>query len=142
MPDGVSISYGGRYGHAMAGGTGIMLDDRMLAHDPGRGHPERPDRLRVLNDRWRDAPDLRHIGARPATADEIARVHDREHVERVAATAGRPRVVFDADTSTSAQSFEAACLAVGGLVDLCDAVLAGDVANGFALVRPPGHHAE
>jgi len=126
----------------MAGATGIMLDDRMLAHDPGAGHPERPDRLRVLNERWRDAGELVRIGARPATPDEIARVHDPRYVELVAATASRPRVVFDADTAASARSFEAASLAAGGLVELCEAVRAGAVANGFALVRPPGHHAE
>jgi acetoin utilization deacetylase AcuC-like enzyme len=119
-----------------------MFDDRMIAHDPGRGHPERPDRLRVLHDRWRDARGLVRVGAREATEEEIARVHDLAHVERVAATAGRGRTVFDADTSTSAHSYEAARLAAGGLVDLCDAVRAGAVENGFALVRPPGHHAE
>ena len=142
MRFGVSICGRARYGFAMAGGTGLVLDDRMLAHDPGAGHPERPDRLRVLHDRWRDAGGLTRIGARAATADEIARVHDPRHLERVAATAGRPRVVFDADTSTSARSFEAASLAAGGLVDLCQAVRAGEVRNGFAFVRPPGHHAE
>ena len=127
---------------AMAGGTGLVLDDRMLAHDPGAGHPERPDRLRVLLDRWRDARGFTRIAARPASEDEIARVHDPRHVERVAATAGRPRVVFDADTAASAGSYEAARLAAGGLVDLCAAVRAGEVRNGFAFVRPPGHHAE
>jgi acetoin utilization deacetylase AcuC-like enzyme len=126
----------------MAGGTGIMLDERMLAHDPGHGHPERPDRLRVLLDRWRDAHGVRRIGARPASDDELTRVHDAQHVARVASTAGRPRVIFDADTSASALSYDAARLAAGGLVELCDAVRAGDVANGFAFVRPPGHHAE
>jgi acetoin utilization deacetylase AcuC-like enzyme len=126
----------------MAGGTGLMLDDRMLAHDPGRGHPERPDRLRVLLDRWRDAAGFTHIGARPATEDELARVHDPRHVARVASTAGHARVVFDADTAASAQSYDAARLAAGGLVDLCEAVCAGQVDNGFAFVRPPGHHAE
>ena len=142
MPSGVSICGGARYGREVAGGTGIMFDDRMLAHDPGAGHPERPDRLRVLNDRWREAPGLVRIGARVASEDEIGRVHDLRHVERVAATAGRARVVFDADTSASARSYEAACVAAGGLVDLCEAVRTGEVANGFALVRPPGHHAE
>jgi acetoin utilization deacetylase AcuC-like enzyme len=127
---------------SMAGGTGVVLDDRMLEHDPGRGHPERPDRLRVLHDRFRDARGLVRIGARAATPDELARVHDVHHVELVEATAGRPRVVFDADTSASARSWEAACLAAGGLVDLCEAVRAGEVENGFAFVRPPGHHAE
>ena len=126
----------------MAGGTGLVLDDRMLAHDPGAGHPERPDRLRVLHSRWRDAAGLVRVGARLATEDEIARVHDPRLIERVAGTAGRPRVVFDADTATSAQSYEAARLAAGGLIDLCEAVRAGEVENGFAFVRPPGHHAE
>ena len=126
----------------MAGGTGLMFDDRMLAHDPGRGHPERPDRLRVLLDRWRDAPGFTRIGARPATEDELARVHDPRHVMRVASTAGQPRSIFDADTSASAGSYDAARLAAGGLVDLCEAVRAGEVHNGFAFVRPPGHHAE
>jgi acetoin utilization deacetylase AcuC-like enzyme len=142
MRFGVSISGRRRYGRAMAGGTGLVFDDRMLAHDPGAGHPERPDRLRVLHDRWRDATAFRRIAARAATPEEIARVHDPRLVEVVAATAGRPRVVFDADTSTSPKSFEAACLAAGGLVDLCEAVRAGEVENGFAFVRPPGHHAE
>jgi acetoin utilization deacetylase AcuC-like enzyme len=126
----------------MAGGTGIVLDERMLAHDPGRGHPERPDRLRVLQHRLGDAPGLVRIGARPASEDELASVHTPALIERIAATAGRPCVIIDPDTRTSSHSWEAARLAAGGLIDLCDAVLAGEVQNGVALVRPPGHHAE
>ncbi len=126
----------------MAGGTGIVLDERMLAHDPGRGHPERPDRLRVLQDHLRDASALVHLGARAASEEELALVHAPALIEQVAASAGRPRVVFDPDTRTSPGSWEAARLAAGGLIDLCEAVLAGEVANGVALVRPPGHHAE
>jgi acetoin utilization deacetylase AcuC-like enzyme len=122
--------------------TGVVLDRRMLAHDPGRGHPERADRLGVLVDHLDDAPDLVRLGARPATEDEIALVHAPEEIERVAASAGRPRVAFDPDTVASAGSYDAARLAAGGLLVLCDAVLAGEVRNGFALVRPPGHHAE
>jgi acetoin utilization deacetylase AcuC-like enzyme len=139
---GVNFPRRSLWSDAMAGGTGLVLDERMLAHDPGAGHPERPDRLRVLHDRFAGARGYVRIGARPATADELVRVHDPRHVERVAATAGRPRVVFDADTAASARSFEAASLAAGGLVDLCEAVRAGEVQNGFAFVRPPGHHAE
>jgi acetoin utilization deacetylase AcuC-like enzyme len=123
-------------------GTGIVLDERMLAHDPGHGHPERPERLRVLHHHLGDAPGLIRIGARPASADEIALVHAPALVERVAATAGLPCVIFDPDTRTSPGSWEAARVAAGGLVELCDAVLADEVTNGVALVRPPGHHAE
>ena len=126
----------------MSDGTAVVLDDRMLAHDPGRGHPERPERLRVLLDHLGRAPDLVRLGARAATEDEIAMVHERGHIEHAAATAGLPRVVFDPDTSTSPGSYQAARLAAGSLLTVCDAVLAGEVRNGFALVRPPGHHAE
>jgi acetoin utilization deacetylase AcuC-like enzyme len=126
----------------VAGGTGIVLDERMLAHEPGPGHPERPDRLRVLQQHLDGAAGLVRIGARRATEDEIALVHAPALIERVAATAGRPRVIFDPDTCTSPGSWEAARLAAGGLLELCEAVLAGEVDNGVALVRPPGHHAE
>src|SRR5262245_37091874 len=126
----------------MAGGTGIVLDPRMLAHDPGFGHPERPDRLRVLLDRFGEAGDLVHLGARAATEEEIARVHAPELLMLAAATARRPRTLLDADTATSPGSYDAARLAAGAVLTLCEAILAGEVANGFALVRPPGHHAE
>jgi acetoin utilization deacetylase AcuC-like enzyme len=126
----------------MAGGTGLVFDERMVAHDPGAGHPERPDRLRVLHHRFGDAAGLVRIGARLATTDEIARVHTLALVEQVAASAGRACTVFDPDTRTSAQSWDAARLAAGGLLELTDAVLDGQIANGVALVRPPGHHAE
>ena len=126
----------------MAGGTAVVLDARMLAHDPGRGHPERPDRLGVLLDHLGDAPGLVHLGARLAEEDEIALVHAAAHVEHAASTAGRPRVQLDPDTATSPGSYEAARLAAGSLLNVCEAVLAGEVTNGFALVRPPGHHAE
>jgi acetoin utilization deacetylase AcuC-like enzyme len=126
----------------MVGETGVVLDARMLEHDPGRGHPERPDRLRVLLDHLGGARDLVRVGARPATEDELALVHAPELIERVAASAGRARVVFDPDTSASAGSWEAARLAAGGVLELCEAVRSGALANGFACLRPPGHHAE
>src|SRR5262249_56613288 len=78
----------------MARGTGIVLDERMLGHDPGRGHPERPDRLRVLCDNLRDRPDLVRIGARPASEDGLARVHGPGPGEGLAPTAGHPCVGF------------------------------------------------
>ena len=120
----------------------MVLDARMLAHDPGRGHPERADRLRVLLDHLGEAPGLVHLGARLADEEEIALVHTPAHIEQTAATAARPRVVLDPDTATSPGSYEAARLAAGSLLNVCEAVLAGEITNGFACVRPPGHHAE
>lgn len=124
--------------------TGIVTDESFLAHDTGAGHPERADRLRAIGEALESVvqPGLLVIPARDATAEEIARVHVPEHFQRVAATARLSRFAFDADTPTSARSFEAARRAVGGLLALVDAVMDGRVANGFAFVRPPGHHAE
>jgi acetoin utilization deacetylase AcuC-like enzyme len=126
----------------MSARTAVVGDRRMLAHEPGGGHPERPDRLRVLLDHLADAPGLVRLDARPATEEELLLVHPAAHVERVAASAGRPHVVFDPDTATSAGSWDAARLAAGSLLVVCEAILGGEVENGFALVRPPGHHAE
>jgi acetoin utilization deacetylase AcuC-like enzyme len=124
--------------------TAIVTDESFLAHDTGAGHPERPDRLRAIGRMLaeRGPSRLVSVAAREATAEELGRVHLIEHVEHVAATAGRPHYAFDADTPVSARSFEAARRAAGGVLALVDTVMAGDVENGFAFVRPPGHHAE
>jgi acetoin utilization deacetylase AcuC-like enzyme len=79
---------------------------------------------------------------RLATAEEVTLVHDAEHFSRVASTSRLSSYAFDADTPVSSRSFETACLAAGGVLTLLDAVMAGEIDNGFAFVRPPGHHAE
>jgi acetoin utilization deacetylase AcuC-like enzyme len=76
-----------------------------------------------------------------ATRADLQAVHVPEHVEAVAASADREFTSFDPDTLASRSSFEVASLAAGGCLALVDAVLGGEVANGFAFVRPPGHHA-
>jgi acetoin utilization deacetylase AcuC-like enzyme len=124
--------------------TGIVTDERFLDHDTGKRHPECGDRLRAIG-RWLDAnpvPDRVRIDARDATVQELTRVHVPEHVERVEASSHLPRYAFDADTPVSSRSFAAACRAAGGVLALVDAVMAGQIDNGFAFVRPPGHHAE
>ena len=126
----------------MAGRTGIAFDERMLAHDAGPGHPERPERLRALLQHLEGATGVQRLGSQLATAEDLALVHDPRVIEFLAGTALRPRTVIDPDTATSAGSWDAARLAVGCLLTTCDAVLAGQVDTGFALVRPPGHHAE
>ncbi|MGH7896816.1 MAG: histone deacetylase family protein [Candidatus Binatia bacterium] len=124
--------------------TGILNDDSFLAHDTGAGHPERPDRLLAISRllATNPRPGIEQVAARAATFEELVRVHAPGHVARVAATAGVPEGAFDADTPFSARSYEAARRAAGGLLALVDAVMKGEVDNGFAFVRPPGHHAE
>ncbi len=122
--------------------TGLVLDERYTEHDTGQGHPERPQRIEVLLSSIGQAPGLRRLEPRLATAEEITLIHEGGHFESVAGTRGVARSAFDADTPVSAASFDTACLAAGGLLNLIDEVMAGRVRNGFAMVRPPGHHAE
>jgi acetoin utilization deacetylase AcuC-like enzyme len=122
--------------------TGFVLDPRYMEHDTGYGHPERPERIEVLLKTILDRPGLRRLEPREATADELLLVHDEVHVARVARTKDLSSYAFDADTPVSARSFDTARLATGGLLSLVDAVVEGGVRNGFAFIRPPGHHAE
>lgn len=123
--------------------TGVVIDPRYLEHDTGAGHPERPERIAVLLPVAEAATTpATQIPARLASGDELALVHDGAYVEEVAATQHIPGFAFDADTPTCPRSYEAARLAAGGFLALLDAVMSGQVPNGFAFVRPPGHHAE
>ncbi len=112
-------------------------------HDAGPGHPERPARLEAARRGLREAglvEALVPLAPRDATRDELLRVHSPAHVDRVAATQGR-RVRFDADTTTSPRSYEAAVRAAGAVVDAVSRVLEGTLDRAFCNVRPPGHHA-
>lgn len=122
--------------------TGFVLDERYTFHDTGAGHPERAQRIEVLLEAVRESPVRRRIAPRAATGDEITLVHDERHFSTVMGTRGVARAAFDADTPVSAESFDTACLAAGGLLEVIDQVMAGRIDNGFAMVRPPGHHAE
>ncbi len=123
-------------------GAGFVLDDRYTLHDTGQGHPERSQRIEVLLGAIEERPGLRRLVPRPATGDEITLVHDERHFDAVSRTRGTAHAAFDADTPVSADSFDIACLAAGGLLVLLDEVMAGALDTGFAMVRPPGHHAE
>ena len=78
----------------MADTTGVVIDPRYEAHDTGGGHPERPERIKVLLPLMEaNAERIVAVAARPASGDELALVHDGAYVEEVAATAQRAAVV-------------------------------------------------
>jgi len=124
--------------------TGIVADPRYLDHDMGAFHVESPLRMQAILDMLEDHPhpDRVDIAPRPAGEEEIRRVHNQGYFLTVRHTAGQEHVALDTDTLTSPRSFETALLAAGGLIELTDKILDGTVRNGFAAVRPPGHHAE
>lgn len=125
--------------------TAVYRDDLFLEHEPGFGHVESPERLRIIYDELDSGETGRHFAYpsfAPADLETIGLNHSPQHVKRVAETQGRSHDYLDADTQTSPRSFEAACLAVGALLDGMRRIADGDIDNAFCLVRPPGHHAE
>lgn len=125
--------------------TGIVREDIYLKHDMGMYHPESPERLEVIYqmlDEIGDALNLIDVPARPATSEELCMNHDARYVDKISDTSGCETTFLDPDTSACEYSWEAAATAAGGLFNLIDAVIDSRVRNGFAFVRPPGHHAE
>ncbi len=125
--------------------TAVYRHDLFMEHQPGYGHLESPDRLRVIYDEL----DQENIGNNfiypqfdPVSHDILKLNHSPTLLKRVADTAGKEHDYLDADTATSADSYDAACLAVGALIDGIKRIDEGEIDNGFCLVRPPGHHAE
>ncbi len=105
-------------------------------------HPERPGRFELLDEKIKTFT-FESVDAMPATRDEIARVHSPRMIQAVEEAARQgPGIIDYAPTYVTHTSFTDALLASGGTLGCVRAVWGGDAANAFALVRPPGHHAE
>src|SRR5262245_40287676 len=120
----------------------LISSKRFQEHTPPPGHPERPERAEVFDriaTAWR-AGGGRVVEPRRATRAEVLRVHDDVYVASTEALDGRA-AMLDPDTFTSPESVTVAWLAAGAAVQAMEHALeTGETA--FALVRPPGHHAE
>lgn len=116
----------------------------MIAHAPGAGHPERPERLAAVLAALDDAElKLDRREATEASVADLERVHPASHVARlIAASPATGFNQLDADTVLSPGSVRAARLAAGAAIDAVTAIAEGRTARAFAAVRPPGHHAE
>jgi acetoin utilization deacetylase AcuC-like enzyme len=125
---------------------GLVLDPLFERHDTGPGHPERPARaasVRAALDA--DGLSARCIRIEPVAADDetLQRVHDPEHIRRVdEASASGVRLFDSMDTAICPESAWVARRAAGSLCALAREVAQGALDGGFAVVRPPGHHAE
>jgi acetoin utilization deacetylase AcuC-like enzyme len=138
--------------------TGVCYDERCLRHDNGS---------MIVNERvagWLDVPhaegaerlsrawhvieragvldSVRRVPAREATRDELLLVHTSQHLENLRSASRADGVVtVGPEARAGRASWEAASVAVGGLLECVDRVMAGELANAYALCRPPGHHA-
>ncbi|HEU5440418.1 MAG TPA: histone deacetylase [Ktedonobacterales bacterium] len=134
--------------------TALVYDEAFLAHKVPAGFPEVPERLResmrvieatLATGALPEGRVLR-LPAREATRDELAAAHTPAHIERIhdriAALGAESRPAEIApEVYAAPESWRAAVLAAGAPLAVLDAVGEGRARNGYALVRPPGHHA-
>jgi acetoin utilization deacetylase AcuC-like enzyme len=121
----------------------VIHTDKFGDHRPPPGHPERVERAEVMHaiaGAWKQRGRIVQA-PRPATPEELRRVHSDAHLNAIAATAGRA-VSLDPDTYTSPESRDVALLAAGAAIGGVDAIVQSRATRVMALVRPPGHHAE
>lgn len=108
-------------------------------------YPEHPGRLSAIK-AYLDEHPIKGVqfvsGAAPATYEQLARVHITSYLDHIFSLAGK-RAWLDKDTTAvSPESIDAATAAAGNAIAAVESVVKGECQSAFALVRPPGHHAE
>lgn len=125
--------------------TAIVHHPIYEKHDTGPGHPETPERYRVVIDELQASGPLWDalVEITPEKAQQgiVQAAHTKEHFKRVEGAFLNGLDRLDADTVISMKSFDAAMFAAGGACSAVDAVMQGEADNAFVAVRPPGHHA-
>ena len=125
--------------------TLLISHPACLNHLTPLGHPERPDRLRAIEEALADEKfqSLAREQAPMAPLEIVALVHPMDYIEAIRnASPSEGLVRLDADTTMSPGTFEAALRGAGGAMLAVDNVMNQKAANAFVAVRPPGHHAE
>lgn len=122
--------------------VGLIYDDVFLRHQPPVWHPDSPDRLIGILANLRTQPwwgRVRLLAPRRATEEDLARVHTREHIERIRGMGPGP---IDPDTFLAEGSYEAALHAAGAVIEAVEQCRMNGLRRVFCAIRPPGHHAE
>jgi acetoin utilization deacetylase AcuC-like enzyme len=143
----------------MAYKTGFMFDESYLWHQTGNGalniraggwvqedtHAENPEtkrRVKNLLERSGFMEELTPLKPEPATREEVERVHRKDYIDKIKELSRSGGGDAGVHAIVGPGSYEIALLSAGGVMTAADAVMEGRVDNAYALVRPPGHHAE
>lgn len=124
--------------------TALIYHPQFLEHR-STGHPEGQQRVEVIMNtlqKYDMYNSLFHFRPEPASVDDIKVFHSPEYISRVHEITLQGGGMLDDDTFVTPYTFDVALMAVGALNQAVDIVMEGKVDNAFALVRPPGHHAE
>ena len=125
--------------------TAIVHHPVFQKHDTGFGHPESPERYRVVMEALRADEtlwaDVVEVEAHEAKRTDIQACHTPQHFKHIEEVVREGRGYLDADTMVSGDSLEAALRGAGAACQAIDLILEGGAKNAFVPVRPPGHHA-
>jgi acetoin utilization deacetylase AcuC-like enzyme len=127
--------------------VGYSYDPIYALHDMGKGHPECPERVQLIDAHLRSVGLLEQLtcfSAEPASREHVLLAHEKTYVDRVFALSPRAgeRVQLDADTAMIDASLPAALRAAGAAITAVNHVIDGRLTRAFCNIRPPGHHAE
>lgn len=126
--------------------TGLLLDEIFEQHDTGIGHPETSGRVKAVAEKLKAdglVDQCKRLKFRQAKDEEILLCHTPDYLKIVkkqidGQSSGQ---LSTGDTVYGPESLDVAEKAVGGVLNAVDGVLKGEISNAFAVVRPPGHHA-
>ncbi|KAI7865274.1 hypothetical protein BDF14DRAFT_1730727 [Spinellus fusiger] len=134
--------------------TGYVYDVSMSYHanlNPSEDHPEDPLRIFSIYQKLKQTgllEDCSRIECKKARVRDVLLAHTQEHIANIQMTKNMSRnELLDLENThdsiyVNGHTYECSMYAVGGVIEACKAVLEDRVKNAFAIVRPPGHHAE
>ena len=124
--------------------TSVITSLTYQNHDTGPGHPERVDRVKVVNEELKKLDEkIKWFEPKLFNHTIIEKVHNKNYLEKISISFPKSGIQFlDGDTIVSPGSKEAALDAVGSIILGIDQVVNKEFKNTFCSVRPPGHHAE
>jgi acetoin utilization deacetylase AcuC-like enzyme len=124
--------------------TGLVYSPIFLEHETGAYHPENKNRLISILNKLQEKTYLQEVPKflpNKASSEDILAIHTEDYLYSLEKISGKSGYL-DGDTPYSSKTLDAAYFAAGSGILLADKIISGELTNGLALVRPPGHHAE